>query len=298
MWTGQVPKGAVSQLAFSPDGRTIYTRDASFLRLRAWDTVTRESRTFAGTGGGVQLDGALFAPPPGDRLYVVEPNGIVVYDTVIHASVNSVTALTALLSACLADAGRLIVATDSEGRVQVRSLPTLYALTPPPVFDPDDYFASAIGANPDGSRLAGLVRDGVDVLLTVWDVPGKEPVAKIRRPLLPESPVPLPSPEGDCVVVGEKNTVAVFDLPSGAERFAVTVGRPAIKRLAWHPTGKLLAVAADKPAVSFLDARTGATLAQFDWQIGNVRSLAFSPDGLTCAAGGTSKAFAVWDVDG
>ncbi len=35
----------------------------------------------------------------------------------------------------------------------------------------------------------------------------------------------------------------------------------------------------------------------FDWKIGKVRSLAFAPDGMTCAAGGSTGRVVLWDVE-
>jgi hypothetical protein len=49
--------------------------------------------------------------------------------------------------------------------------------------------------------------------------------------------------------------------------------------------------------VTFWDAATGKERARFDWQLGRVLSLAFSPDGLTRAAGGGNRKFVVWGVE-
>ena len=35
----------------------------------------------------------------------------------------------------------------------------------------------------------------------------------------------------------------------------------------------------------------------FNWNLGKVRCVVFAPDGMTCAAGGSSGQVVVWDVD-
>ena len=44
------------------------------------------------------------------------------------------------------------------------------------------------------------------------------------------------------------------------------------------------------------DNESRARLTTFDWRIGDVRCVAFAPDGLTAAAGGLDGVV-VWDVD-
>ena len=57
------------------------------------------------------------------------------------------------------------------------------------------------------------------------------------------------------------------------------------------------ALNADKVLTLFgLD--TGDPIRSLDFALGrSVRCVAFSPDGLTCAVGGSNKRFAVFDVD-
>jgi WD40 repeat protein len=45
------------------------------------------------------------------------------------------------------------------------------------------------------------------------------------------------------------------------------------------------------------DTRTGDVSGPWDWNIGKVNAAAIAPDGLTAAAGGTSKKLVVWDLD-
>jgi WD40 repeat protein len=66
---------------------------------------------------------------------------------------------------------------------------------------------------------------------------------------------------------------------------------------AFHPSGDFLcAVFADGQARD-LDPRTGAVLRAFRWARKALHSVAFAPDGLTCAAGGENGRVVVWDVE-
>jgi hypothetical protein len=41
----------------------------------------------------------------------------------------------------------------------------------------------------------------------------------------------------------------------------------------------------------------GRSRGRFNWEIGKVQALAFAPDGMTAAAGGSRGKVAVWDVE-
>jgi WD40 repeat protein len=66
---------------------------------------------------------------------------------------------------------------------------------------------------------------------------------------------------------------------------------------AFSPDGRVVVVACGDGSVRFLDAEAWDELRRYDWGIGPVRSVAFSPDGLLCAAGGEKGQVVVWDVD-
>lgn len=50
--------------------------------------------------------------------------------------------------------------------------------------------------------------------------------------------------------------------------------------------------------VCAVDTTTGEVLGPWDWEIGQVHDAAIAPDGLTAAAGGSSKKLIFWDLDG
>jgi WD40 repeat protein len=67
--------------------------------------------------------------------------------------------------------------------------------------------------------------------------------------------------------------------------------------LAFHPSGRFLATTSNDGTVKLYDTATWAVAGRFDWDIGRLRSVAFSPDGMLAAAGGDKGKVVVWDVD-
>ncbi len=91
----------------------------------------------------------------------------------------------------------------------------------------------------------------------------------------------------------------------------ITVARPATQEpqrvleetgghvtgFAFSPDSRLIVTASRNGACSLHEVATGRVVGSFDWGIGPIHSVAFSPDGLTCAAGGENGQVVVWDVD-
>jgi WD40 repeat protein len=58
-----------------------------------------------------------------------------------------------------------------------------------------------------------------------------------------------------------------------------------------------LAATSNDATVKLYDAATWKMVRAFDWDVGRLRSIAFSPDGMLPAAGGDKGKIVVWDVD-
>ncbi|MBY0455715.1 MAG: hypothetical protein K2V38_00095 [Gemmataceae bacterium] len=67
--------------------------------------------------------------------------------------------------------------------------------------------------------------------------------------------------------------------------------------LAFHPSGKYLAATNNDQTVKLFDTTDWKVTKTFTWDIGKVRSVAFSPDGTLAAAGSDTGKVVVWDVD-
>jgi hypothetical protein len=66
---------------------------------------------------------------------------------------------------------------------------------------------------------------------------------------------------------------------------------------AFHPSGKYLAATNNDATVKLYDTTTWEVARTFSWDIGRVRSIAFSRDGTLAAAGSDKGKVVVWDVD-
>jgi WD40 repeat protein len=74
-------------------------------------------------------------------------------------------------------------------------------------------------------------------------------------------------------------------------------GQPFVS-FAFHPTCPLLAVIQrEQTLVKFLDSVSGNVISKFQWKLGELMSVAFSPDGTLAAASSASGKIVVWDVD-
>jgi WD40 repeat protein len=67
--------------------------------------------------------------------------------------------------------------------------------------------------------------------------------------------------------------------------------------LAFHPSGRFLAATSNDATVKLYDTQTWRLAHAFDWEVGRLRSVAFSPDGTLAAAGGDKGKIVVWDFD-
>jgi WD40 repeat protein len=67
--------------------------------------------------------------------------------------------------------------------------------------------------------------------------------------------------------------------------------------IAFHPSGRYLAATSNDATVKFYDTTTWEVARTFTWDIGRMRSIAFSPDGTLAAAGSDKGKVVVWDVD-
>lgn len=288
--------GEVRSLRFAADGRSLYALAKESGGLHLFRRVCR----IATLSGGVLNEWSL----SGSEVAIFTPDLRSVYHSVSVAVAGGELDLRCLdLSS-----GRDRVAYESHV-----PYPSCVSFTP-------NGHILAIG----GQHYSG---DGFDYVhrLDVWHCTELEPVRTDVRAL-------AYSPNGRFLAVGGFKTIQVWDGRTPTAQWAgradviawATEGRfawiepqsltiasstsaeaPAtmnpqhggFSALAFSACGRFLATGTDCGIASVHDAVTGDVRATFDWGIGKIHSVAFAPDGLTCAAGGDNGQVVVWDVE-
>lgn len=310
------PREPVTELAVSPDGALLAAAGSGAHPLRVWSLRTGErwppyGRAFRCTGGPLGFHPSapvLFTQASGEL-------GVVETDTRKAAGVPAPGGGTVALFAPVPGSGRLIafhgwrpdspaglfrlVEWQPNGKLRAR-----WSAKPDPLPAPSrrSFWPGVVRADPCG-----------EWWLTVDTVPerlGPKPVrATVRsvrtgrvvgakRLTAGARTVAAVGPGGRVVLVRD-GALVVWDAaaPVAKDRAVKTASRAGPTALAFHPSGRVLAAAFPNGGVTFYDAESWRPLTAFAWGVGNLGSLAFSPDGALAAAGGDGGQVVVWDVD-
>jgi WD40 repeat protein len=106
------------------------------------------------------------------------------------------------------------------------------------------------------------------------------------------------SPDGSRFAVMGYDKLYLWDTAKWGKPTRVPGLSRKITAMAYHPTRPVLAaIQGGQTLVKFLDADTGKPIAKFQWKLGEMRSVCFSPDGTLATAGAANGKIVVWDVD-
>ena len=142
-----------------------------------------------------------------------------------------------------------------------------------------------------GSVMACLTKDAAQVIsvggataIRVWGIPAEAPLREF--PVLAAPRFMALSPDDRWAAVGTKNgMLSVYEVATGAARWQVAAHASLIYGTAFSPDGARLAACGADGAVTLWDSVSGQPLGT-NQSTGNLRTLAFSPDGRTLLVGG------------
>jgi eukaryotic-like serine/threonine-protein kinase len=168
-----------------------------------------------------------------------------------------------------------------------------------------------LGAHAAGIRGLAFSRKGeylatasIDGVVHLWDATrlgrGQTPRTITRRARVPPAAEVLAfSPDGRRLAGGgEKNTVKIWDVPSGEELHTLEghSGDVWVTAFSPDPEGRWLASAGADSTVKVWDSQSGALLHSFRGHTALVTNLAFRPDGGRLFSGSRDKTVKVWDL--
>jgi WD40 repeat protein len=87
----------------------------------------------------------------------------------------------------------------------------------------------------------------------------------------------------------------VYNAETGALITTLQLDRKHVQDFAFSPDGAFLAVVSNEERVRIWDTHTWSEHQGFAWEIGQLKCLAFAPDGMRAACGGHRGAIVIWD---
>jgi WD40 repeat protein len=291
MWVQKVSGGGVGGLVYSPDGRTLYAADRGGA-YTAWDTATRTGRCLFYLVGTFCRGLALAAA----GRYLVAQNfpQVIAWDLTIGAEA-------ARLDVTIPGDARSVPGGD---RVLFHAPDRLSLRAWDPGSGSDTEFAGPFpkavrtyDLSPDARTVAFAADYSSDAVLfdrgrraeTTWFPEPSGYVWGVRF-----------SPDGRALAVFSGQQVRIWDIASrhrltGPVEIHHRFGEEAF---AFHPTAPVFVAVDREKHLTLFRTDSGEPIRSLDFALGRrVRCVCFSPDGLTCAVGGSNKQFAVFDVD-
>lgn len=288
--------GAVTQTAFSPDGRLLATagQDA---HLMLWDVETGRP-VLRLAGHTAQVSRVLFSPD-GRRLASASADKTaIVWDASTGAIVHRLAGHEGVvLSLAFSPDGRQIATTSDDKSVVVWDSDSGLArhrLSPGTI-------AAYLEFSPDGRRLAA---GGLDATATVWDM--QTGVLLHRLGGHPKGLLPIVSvafvDDGRRLVTAaaEGNEAIVWDVADGHRLTTLQLRDAAIQSVWASPDGRRIATDTKDRQVIVWDVRTGGLIRRLQGypKTELIYSVsAFSADGRRLVARSAANRVVLWDID-
>jgi WD40 repeat protein len=172
------------------------------------------------------------------------------------------------------------------------------------IIPPTNFYTCHVACDPDGTRVITQdLESNIFVTKQVYELTIRDPsILEARETvLIPGRTVDQLqfSPDGSRLVIRAGTSLLVWDARDLSRKPQKIRGerKGHFTGLAFHPTGRYLAATNHNETVTLFDTESWRPAATYAWDIGRMRSVAFSPDGALAAAGSDTSQIVIWDVD-
>ena len=297
MWIQKLPAGVWS-LTFSADGRALYVLDTRKV-ITAWDTAARTRQPVHRLVGELcRREVELATACDGRFLTIGLASAVQIWDPATGTEYGRLPLEPNGFRPQLDPTRRLLVAPDSQ-REMLTTWDIAERKPGPPLLraDPTTDRFGDFAVTADGNTVAVRTSQRQVVL---YDRPANRAFARFESVPAVGPILQLAfAPDGKTLALLGVDRITLWDVPSQTVRTdRVWCCLPAHVS-AVHPTLPIIAARNSNLHVTLFSLNTGEPLRALDFAVGTstVSCVCFSPDGLTCAVGGTNKQFAVFDVD-
>lgn len=288
MWVQKITGGGVDALAYAPDGRTLYVADRGGA-VTAWDVANQTSRRLFHLNAlrrlAVTADHYL-ATTSYMSVYIWDATGRQIARQPIHNPQDDLP---------VTGDGRVVY--QSADRLSLLSRRPGDAGEGEPLAGPFGRPVRAYDLSPDGRTLA--FASDFSRTLGLFNVADRAVAGSLELDSGMIWGVRF-APDGQALAAFSGSQIRLCDV----EPLACRAGRVnsdnryGKSTFAFHPTAALFVALNSDGLLTLFSATTGEAVRSLDFALGRrVRCAAFSPDGLTCAVGGSNKQFTVFDVD-
>ncbi|WP_283134503.1 WD40 repeat domain-containing protein [Rhizohabitans arisaemae] len=286
--TGHI--GAVSQVLFSPDGRTLFSvgRDRA---VAVWD-VRRRTRLAVLHGHDTWLKAAALSPDGGLLATGGEDGHLVLWDTAGQARVATLAGHTQQIREITFSPDGRTLATAGDDRAVIlwdalrhTRLATLNGHTGK---------VRGVAFSPDGRTLATA---GDDKRVVLWDLTRRVRTAVLTGHAHTAGAVAF-SPDGRTLAsAGGNTTVILWDVGRRARLTTFSHRRPGeVITLKFSPDGRTLATSGHDPAILLWDVERRALRGRLSGHKINVYTLDFDPRTSMLASAGEDGAVLLWNT--
>lgn len=285
--TGHI--SCVSEVAFSPDGKTLASGswDNS---VKLWDVASgQEVKSLEGHTGWVwsvafSPDGKTLASGSGDktiRLWSVESGEVI---KTLDGHTDWVQPI------AFSPDGKLLASGGRDNTIRLWNIASGQQIE---ILTSHTDWVYAVAFSPDGKRLAS---GGSDNTIKLWEVATGREIKSFNGHTQTVLSLTF-SPDRKTLVSGSTDqTIRLWNLESGQEIKTLKAHDGSVYSVKFSPDGKILASGGGDNTAKLWDTESGRTIKSFDWHKQPVHSVAFSPDGRTVATGSFDNTICFWNV--